>query len=241
MITPADTWSHWLDSGHRELKDAAVPSLFEDGVDPRLMVVTGINGGGKSLVVEILRRVSDDLAKAEDRKLEVMDIGMKRRISAGIERSFIFGHETTESTGNVSIRTALRGIQNSRERDHEHWLVLDEPDIGVGEGYHHALGEYLADHARALPASCSGFVVVSHSRVVVEGLLAAGASSLRVGSDLRPVSEWIANGDLKRSVGDLIALQTEVKDTRSKVNALLDTLREERKVAEGLSPSPMRF
>ena len=239
MITPALVWNHWLASGHLELKDAAVPSLFEEGANPRLMVISGENGGGKSLVVEILRRVSRDLAEEEGRSVEVMDIGMRRRIAAGMERTFIFGHEATESTGNVSLRTALAGIRNSRDRDNDHWLCLDEPDIGVGEGYHRALGVHLAEFGRDLPPSCSGFVVVSHSRAVIAELVAAGASSLRVGTDLRPVAEWIEKGDIQKSVEDLLALQSTVRHTRSRVNELFDILKAER--LAGAPPPPPRM
>nr|WP_250807340.1 hypothetical protein [Neorhizobium tomejilense] len=227
MLTPSLVWNHWLSSGHLELKESAIPSLFEEGINPRLMVVTGENGGGKSLAIEIFRRISADMATAEGSRLEVIDIGMKRRVAAGIERTMIFGHEATESTGNVSIRTALKGIENSRTRDNDHWLVLDEPDIGVGDGYHEAIGQYLAAYGSNLPPLCSGLVVVSHSRAIVAELLNAGASSLRVGPDLRPVWEWIARGDIRKSVDDLLALQDEVRSTKSRVTELFNTLREE--------------
>jgi DNA repair ATPase RecN len=164
-----------------------------------------------------------------------MDIGMKRRVSAGIERGLIFGHEATESTGNVSIRVALRGVANSRSREHPHWLILDEPDIGVGDGYHTAIGEYLADFANTLHSACMGFAVVTHSRAIAKELIAAGASSLRVGQDLRPIGDWLANGDRPKSVSDLLSLQEAVRDTRSNVNRLFETLR-----AEKLQNGPSR-
>jgi hypothetical protein len=241
MLTPAAVWNHWLSSGHRDLKEAAIPSLFEEGTNPRLLVVTGENGGGKSLGVEIFRRLSDEMARERGTRLEVMDIGMKRRVAAGIERSFIFGHEATESTGNVSVRTAIAGVRNSSERENDHWLILDEPDIGVGEGYHDALGRYLAAYGTDLPPLCSGFVVVSHSRSLIARLVEVGASSLRVGSDLRPVREWIDKGDIRKSIDDLLALQTAVRSTRSLVTELFDTLKEERRVALPSRPDVGRF
>ncbi|MDW9481786.1 hypothetical protein GOB57_24360 [Sinorhizobium meliloti] len=222
VFTPAEVWKTWDNGDHAEMKQEVLPSLFEEGTNPRALLITGENGGGKSLAVSILRQVSADLAEREGGKLEVMDIGMNRRIASGIERSFIFGHESTESTGNVSIRVALRGVANSRDRDHPHWLILDEPDIGVGDGYHEAIGRYLAGFAESLPPACMGFAVVTHSRVIAREIIAAGASSLRVGRDLRPVGEWLAIGDLPKSVDDLLALQAEVRNTKSQVPACLN-------------------
>ncbi|MBY3432814.1 hypothetical protein HFN89_01320 [Rhizobium laguerreae] len=229
VLTPAEVWKTWEEGDHPETKREVLPSLFEEGQNPRVLLITGENGGGKSLAVEILRQVSHDIAQAEGGKLEVLDIGMKRRVAAGIERSFIFGHETTESTGNVSIRVALRGVANSRDRDHPHWLILDEPDIGVGDGYHAAIGEYLADFANTLHPACMGFAVVTHSRAIARELIAAGASSLRVGADLRPVGEWLSDGDRPKSVADLLALQSVVSETRSNVNRLLEALRADKR------------
>jgi DNA repair ATPase RecN len=232
LLTPAEVWKEWDNGEHADNKRDVLPSLFEEGTNPRFLLITGENGSGKSLAVEILRQVSNDIMKSEGGQLEVMDIGMKRRVAAGIERSFIFGHETTESTGNVSIRVALNGIANSREREHPHWLILDEPDIGVGDGYHAAIGEYFAEFANTLHPACMGFAVVTHSRVIAKELIAAGASSLRVGQDLRPIREWLANGDRPKSVADLLALQKTVRNTRSNVTKLFDTLREEKRQNE---------
>jgi hypothetical protein len=229
LITPAEVWKSWDYGDHAEEKQSVLPSLFEEGTNPRLLLISGENAGGKSLAVAILRRVSNELAGIEGGHLEVMDIGMNRRVAAGIERSFIFGHEATESTGNVSIRTAIKGIENSRSRDNPHWLILDEPDIGVGDGYHRAIGQYLADFASSLHPACMGLAVVTHSRDIAREIMNAGASSLRVGPDLRPVQDWLANGDRPKSVEDLMALQGEARNMKSKVTRLLEMLKAEKK------------
>lgn len=231
VLTPAEVWRTWDNGDHAEEKQDVLPSLFEEGTNPRALLITGENAGGKSLAVAILRQVSSELAEIEGGNLEVMDIGMNRRVAAGIERSFIFGHEATESTGNVSIRTAIRGIENSRERKHPHWLILDEPDIGVGDGYHQAIGQYFADFAKTLHTACMGFAVVTHSREIAREILAAGASSLRVGPDLRPVREWLEHGDRPKSIEDLLALQVEARNTKSKVTRLFELLKAERRQA----------
>jgi hypothetical protein len=237
LITPVEVWSSWSEGSHAEEKREVLPSFFEEGSNPRALLITGENAGGKSLAVEILRRISHDIAQGEGEDLEVMDIGMKRRVAAGIERTFIFGHETTESTGNVSIRVALRGVDQSRQRENPHWLILDEPDIGVGDGYHTAIGQYLAEFANTLHPACMGFALVTHSRAIAAELIAAGACSLRVGPDLRPVNEWLASGDRPKNIADLLALKEEAKNTRNKVTSLFETLRNER----GSSPVSPRM
>jgi hypothetical protein len=37
--------------------------------------------------------------------------------------------------------------------------------------------------------------------------LDAGATSLRVGGDLRPIEEWIRDGDIEKTVEDLVNLK----------------------------------
>jgi hypothetical protein len=207
-LAPVDIWDEFstmeeFDGQREEL----LPFLLEPGTRRDILVISGENAGGKSLAISIINQLGRTFAEQDGLKLEVMDVGMSARTTSDIMRSFVFGDENTDSTGNISIKVIQGGVSTSRERKNFHYLILDEPDIGVGEGYHKAMGQYLASYAVDLPKNCLGFVVASHSRRLVNELIAMGASSLRVGADLRPVRTWIEKGDIEKSVEDLLALK----------------------------------
>lgn len=221
-LTPVDVWNDFLETD--EFKDEAngiIPSALESGGRRDILVVTGENASGKSLAFMIINQLGRSLAKQDKVELEVMDIGMGRRTRSGIEKGFIFGDENIDSTGNISIKVMQTAVANSRKREGFHYLMLDEPDIGVGEGYHNAIGRYLAEFAGELPEKCLGLVVATHSRRIAEKLLDAGASSLRLGGDLRPVREWVRDGDIEKSVEELIALKDVSLERFRAVSAML--------------------
>ncbi len=168
----------------------------------RFLLVTGENVGGKSLFARLLG------ALARRDGLVAMDIGMARRTTPDMSRVFIFGDETRSSTGSISVHTSLAALRNSRENWKEpHLVVLDEPDVGLSEGYAAALGRALADHAKDIPGSCAGLVLVTHSREIVREVLPLASHVARVGDDLRPTEEWLRDGSLPRTLDELLALQ----------------------------------
>ncbi|MBY3433852.1 hypothetical protein HFN89_06785 [Rhizobium laguerreae] len=207
-LTPVDVWEDFSDLD--EFKDEAVeiiPSILEVGERRDLLVVTGENASGKSLAFMLISQLGRTFAKQDKIDLEVMDIGMGRRTTSGIAKAFMFGDENIDSTGNISIKIVQTAVSTSQARKGFHYLMLDEPDIGVGEGYHNAIGHFLSDFAKDLPETCLGLVVATHSRRITERLLDAGASSLRLGSDLRQVREWVRDGDIEKSLDELINLK----------------------------------
>lgn len=207
-LAPVKVWQEFLEiEKFQEDRERLFPSRLETGSREDVLVVTGENASGKSLAFLILNNLVRSFGKEDKIDVLVMDIGMNRRTRSGIERAFMFGDEDLDSTGNISIKVMQTGVENSRDKDRYHYLMLDEPDIGVGEGYHNAIGKFLSDFATPLPEKCLGLVVATHSRKITAKLLDAGASSLRLGNDLRDVRDWVANGDIEKSLDDLTALK----------------------------------
>lgn len=207
-LAPVKVWQEFLGMDKfQEDRERLIPSRLEVRDRDDVLVVTGENASGKSLAFLVLNNLVRSFGKQDKIDVLVMDIGMSRRANSGIERAFIFGDEHLDSTGNISIKVIQTGVANSRSKDQYHYLMLDEPDIGVGEGYHNAIGQFLSEFAAALPERCLGLIVATHSRKITAKLLDAGASSLRLGSDLRDVGDWVVNGDLEKSLDDLIDLK----------------------------------
>jgi len=194
-------------------QDSPCPIFLEEGDIPEVWVISGENAGGKSILCKAIQGKLQAIAKKDNQPFVAMRVGMDMRTDSGIVRGMMFGSEQYDSTGNNSVQTALTGLKSARERDELHWLILDEPDIGLGAGYRKALGEAFADFAQNLPEKTLGFMVVTHASEIVGPLINAGASSIRVGPDRRPVREWLRDGDLPKSFEDLQNLNQVARQT----------------------------
>jgi hypothetical protein len=193
--------------------DGPVPCAAELA-HPRFAVVTGENASGKSFLVRTLAH-----RMREDRpRLEVMAVTMNMRSRGGMERAFIWGDEGRDSTGRLSVKAVIGGLKTCRERDHDHVLILDEPDIGLAEGYAGALGEYVAAFVDEMPERTLGLIVVTHSRPLVRSLMPTDPTSIRVGDDPRPLARWLEEGPIPRTLADIEGLAERSSATMSGIN-----------------------
>lgn len=146
--------------------EGTIPAHIHLGSDTsRVLILAGSNGTGKSLLVSILD------AFQREHNIEPITVSMKRRTEGGLASAFMFGDENVHSTGVISVKTALSGIQTARSRDKPHILTFDEPDIGLSSEFCGAFGEVLGGFAREPGKHTCGFVVVSHSRPLLRRLL----------------------------------------------------------------------
>jgi hypothetical protein len=222
-LAPVDIWEDFSKlKGFKDKAAEIIPSLLEEGARRDVLVVSGENAAGKSLAFMLINQLGRNFAKEDKIALEVMDIGMGRRTTSGITKAFMFGDENIDSTGNISIKVMQTAVSTSKNRTNFHYLMLDEPDIGVGEGYHNAIGQFLANFANEMPEKCLGLVVSTHSRRVAQKILDAGASSLRLGGDLRPVREWVRDGDIEKSLDEMIKLKEVSGDRFRAVSRMLN-------------------
>lgn len=190
-------------------------SPFHGGLvegDPRVLLITGENASGKSLVFRLVAQL------AGGHGVEAMTLSIRERTGGGtfemahMRRAMIFGEEETSSTGAVSARVVAAGFHNLSNRGPA-ILGLDEPELGLSDGYAEALGEYIGTSAAAMTGNACGVMVVTHSRRLAQGLVRGLSAEptmiamLRNEDDVAPsVTEWIAGRD-ERSVEDLLGLQ----------------------------------
>lgn len=167
---------------------------------PELLVITGENASGKSLLFRVIAQ------KVRDAGALPVTASIRERTGGGLRAVMMFGDEETSSTGALSVRTCQKAFGNL-ERPEGCVLALDEPELGLSDGYAAALGRYIGEQARSTPATCLGVVVVTHSRSLVRGLVEAfGAlpTFVRVGHDLS-LAQWLEAPET-RSVEELLAL-----------------------------------
>lgn len=221
----------WVDHA----QDLPFKATAHDG-DPRVMVVVGENCSGKSFFVECLRSWA-----SHDKVLNIC-ISIRERTGAGtyemssFRRSMMFGDESVHSTGATSVGVLERAFDNMQGRHDEGkscLLVLDEPEIGLSDGYAAALGTWLADKARALPESSPGVAIVTHSRALVTALqtqMGASPSMVRMGAEGN-LADWLTNPEV-RSIPELLALaETDITRFR-KVIGVQNAIRKESEARE---------
>lgn len=222
-------------------RSGACPMLLEPGnPGTRILLVTGENAGGKSLVCRFIAQHVARMAADAETKVEFMRIGMELRSAPGIHRAFIFGDEGIDSTGRNTVKSVLGALRTSAARETPHVVCLDEPDIGLSEGYQAAVGETLARYGADLPDTAVGLVVVTHSRPIASRLLELRPHCIRVGDDLRPTAEWLENGPLPRTADDLQGLCSMAANRYRAVNTIQTTRRAERDLEAAEHRKPRR-
>lgn len=199
--------------------------------DSRVIVITGANASGKSLAFRSLHRLG---VNAE---VSPITLSIRERTGAGtfemasMRRAMIYGDEHAQSTGATSVTVISKGFANVVQRleatpPSPSLLMLDEPEIGLSEGYARALGRYLAEQVTALPAAAPGLVVVTHSRPMVEALVASLGTApifIHMGPTPMTLDTWLTIPE-DRSVADLMALVEEGRAGRRRFAAWSDAL-----------------
>lgn len=215
--------------------------------DPRIVLVVGDNTSGKSFFVDNLRRIAADMYD----DVSTISISIRERTGsglsemAGIRRAMMFGDESEQSTGAVSAAMVKKSFANmeSRLQDGKRViLVLDEPEMGLSENFHRAVGELIAKETTAMsnPGDFS-VLVVTHSRKLGAGLLDTLAYSAEpvvptslVMGDYPNLASWFAD-DRNKSVDELLALHDKGRDNFRAVLDTFEVVRNARVKKEGPS------
>lgn len=175
--------------------------------DPRILLIVGENASGKSLAFRLIAQMLGTEGAT------AITISIRERTGSGpgemnhMRRAFMFGDEHDQSTGANSASVVEKGFSNT-DRDKPNALALDEPEMGLSDGYARALGEMIGSRSRTLHANCCGVIVVTHSRRLAQGLitgLGAEPTVLNLAPTPISASDWTATDEI-RSVEDLKAL-----------------------------------
>lgn len=180
--------------------------------DPRVLLIVGENASGKSLAFRLIAQI------ASQHKVHAITLSIRERTGGGsfemanMRRAMIYGEETTSSTGATSASVVERGFANLSGKGPS-LLCLDEPEIGLSEGYCEALGEYIGQKSLDMPSEACGVIVVTHSRRLAKGLVAGigGEPSFLFMSgrdEAVPsgLADWLESYD-KKTIEELISLK----------------------------------
>ena len=162
-------------------------------------------------------------------------ISIRERTGAGtfemaaMRRVMMFGDESEQSTGATSARVIGTGFNTLHDRAQNNLpalLMLDEPEMGLSDGYAAAMGTYLAQQCKQMPDLACGVMVVTHNRGLVRALIEAlgeTPSFVKTG-DPASLEEWL-EGERPRAVEELLALPTVGLERWRAVNRILQRLR----------------
>ncbi len=216
--------ARWIVEDSRIIADESSPfsaTLIEG--DPRMVLIVGENASGKSLAFRLMAQL------AGQHDILPITLSIRERTGAGtmgmesMRRAMIYGNEAENSTGATSARVIESGFNNAN-RDKPAILALDEPEMGLSDGYAEALGEFIGANTVEASELCCGTVVVTHSRRLVSGLargLGAMPTMIDMSSAHSSVEAWISSQET-RSVEELLDLPEKASERWRAVNKILN-------------------
>ena len=153
---------------HKELRFSAA---LEEG-HPCVLAIAGESPAGKSLLAQCL------VSWAHQQMISPISVSIKRTGAgtfelAGMRRMMMFGDQSEQSTGATSARvigTAFRTLESRAQENVSGLLMLDEPELGLSDGYAGAMDTYLATQCPAIPDLACGVAIVTHNRALVRAL-----------------------------------------------------------------------
>lgn len=214
--------------------------------NPNLLVVVGDNATGKSFLVDTMR----SMAKAENEDVSTISISIRERTGSGLDPSAsfrkiaMFGDESTNSTGAISgsmIEKGFNNLQSRAEDGKRTILVLDEPEMGLSENYHSAVGELIAKKTQQACANKEDHVIIvaTHSRKLVKALnehLLVQPSAICMGEH-KDLESWIKD-EADKTLEDLLSLPKKSKETFRKIEENLEEMKKINRQRKASSPNP---
>lgn len=161
----------------------------------RILIVSGENGSGKSL---LLRALGAHLRRI-DKDIPIFDAGLHTRTPGGFSRLYIEGEDEEEASyGLLSASAVNRTLIRLRTEKKPYALFLDSPDLGLDEAWAMALSDKIMQFAARLPDCARALVIASHNRNLLKGIANIGAHSIRMGKDERSLGQWLTEGPQPR-------------------------------------------
>lgn len=137
----------------------------------KLTILTGKNGSGKSLLRKILAS-SIATTTGTDPAHTVAAVSMESRTNKKDSFSALNAmgiddpDNPTSAESLYNIDSLVRNVSEERPR----YLVIDEPEIGMGEEMVAALAIKLNNMFAELPSGCFGVLIITHNRYLVNSL-----------------------------------------------------------------------
>lgn len=156
-----------------------VDKLIDLAETPKLKeitILTGSNGGGKSFIRKIVGYKIAEREFGDKTKQIASSTSMQQRTASnpewgGLSAIMRDSDWTPTSTETIHKIKGLLGVVDGKE-DRPRYLIIDEPEIGMGEETVLALAEFLNKEFKRIGKMKNflGALVITHSRLLVENL-----------------------------------------------------------------------
>ena len=139
-------------------------------VNPNVVtILTGKNGSGKSLLRKLVGNYLAEKLGTPPEKT-VASVSMESRSQRKFEFSALasIGIDDPECpTSSESIKNIDMLLSSACHKDNPRYIVIDEPEIGMGEEMVMALAIKLNKSFAVLPEGCLGVLIITHNRYLV--------------------------------------------------------------------------
>lgn len=154
-----------------------IPVDLQPGHD-KLLVITGENASGKSLIRRLLQAV------AKKQSCEAIAVSPEFRQHGGLRNAFVYGDETYQASGEIACHVVIGSMRTSQQRAEPHLVILDEPDMGMSDNTAAGAALAIAQFCYDPPPHLGLYAVVTHRKAMLEQFLPYRPSHIRVGDKL---------------------------------------------------------
>ena len=137
----------------------------------KVTLLTGKNGSGKSLV-----RKLTGIYIAEKLGFKNKSVAASTSLQQRTESRTDFGalssamHDDPTSPTSLETFEKIKYLLKICKPDNKRFLIIDEPEIGMGEEMVAALTIFLNESLNPIPENCYGILIITHNRYIVENL-----------------------------------------------------------------------
>lgn len=133
----------------------------------KITLLTGRNSGGKSLIRKVLKQLLSDKIGKEQKDLFIPHASQELRTNSNPSLGALsgFAHDLEWLATSTNTISTIKSVLSSNEPD---YIVIDEPEIGLGEELQLGLVNYLNEELPKL--SCKGILIICHSRIIAKNI-----------------------------------------------------------------------
>lgn len=138
----------------------------------KVTVLTGKNGSGKSLVRKLVGVYLNKRLKLPEDNRIVAQTSLQQRTESRPEFGALSSamHDSSDMPTSYETFNKIEALLKICSDAHKRFIVIDEPEIGMGEEMIAALVIYLNKAFKKLPKGCLGVLIITHNRYIVENL-----------------------------------------------------------------------
>lgn len=138
-----------------------------NSIEPgKVTILTGSNASGKSVIRKCLSpRIAKKLSLDETKNV-ISELSFMTRAGNNIYSGVNFLRDSAWTSTGQNTAELLMSILNTENR----YIVLDEPELGMGEELQLTIANYINEHKDKVLEKNYGLMVITHSRVIANAL-----------------------------------------------------------------------